>query len=346
MFTDARSFNRNLNNWNTSNVTNMSNMFKGATAYNNNNVQLVTTPNGWNTNNVINMTNMFTNATIISSLRISNPSISYSILNTTSSTQNIYLFRFNGIITPPTTLNLSTDGIMIITPNPIVVNPTSTFPNNTSYNTIVDNTNINYTKYTYAMYNGNTPGASILTNINGTIDSVTSCFIEGTKILCYNNSNEMYMMIQDIKKGDLVKTYNHNYMKVHSIMKTNIYNTYSSNITNMLYRLSKENYPELFEDLIITGGHSILVDKITYEDIEKTLHITDSIYMTDNKVRLLACVDMKASYYDNVGYHTIYHIALENDNIDTNYGIYANGLLVESCPIKIIGENNNTGVFC
>lgn len=53
----------------------------------------------------------------------------------------------------------------------------------------------------------------------------------------------------------------------------------------------------------------------------------------------MACVDNRANIYNDHGNHNIWHIALENDDINTNYGIYANGLLVESC--SIITMNNS-----
>jgi hypothetical protein len=173
------------------------------------------------------------------------------------------------------------------------------------------------------MYGSNYTGGSI-DNIN--LPDVT-CFKEGTKILTENG----YVVIEDLKKGDMIKTLNHNYLKIDTIAHSVHNNNSNNKINDKLYRLPKENYPELLEDLVITGGHSILIDKITREQIEATLKIVDSVYMTDGKIRLLACVDKRAKEYEVNGNNTIYHIALENDSDITNYGIYANGLLVESC---------------
>lgn len=55
------------------------------------------------------------------------------------------------------------------------------------------------------------------------------------------------------------------------------------------------------------------------------------IYVTDAKYRLPACLDDKTSVYEKEGIYTIYHLALDHDNYYMNYGIYANGLLVETC---------------
>jgi len=53
---------------------------------------------------------------------------------------------------------------------------------------------------------------------------------------------------------------------------------------------------------------------------------------------LPACVDERASVYLKEGPYAIYHLALENDNYYHNYGIYANGLLVESCSKRYLNE--------
>ena len=70
----------------------------------------------------------------------------------------------------------------------------------------------------------------------------------------------------------------------------------------------------------------------------KTIEINGDTFVTDNKYRLPACADEKAEVYETVGYYNIYHLALENDDYYMNYGIYANGLLVESSSKRYITE--------
>ena len=48
-------------------------------------------------------------------------------------------------------------------------------------------------------------------------------------------------------------------------------------------------------------------------------------------------MDKKAEIYEHKGVHTIYHFALEGDYYK-NYGVYANGLLVEACSQHIFLE--------
>jgi hypothetical protein len=84
-----------------------------------------------------------------------------------------------------------------------------------------------------------------------------------------------------------------------------------------------------------------LVDWLTQEQGEKTMEDFGDIYETDGKPRLNAYIDERASVYEVPGTYTIYHLALENDDYYGNYGIYANGLLVESCSKRYLLEHSN-----
>jgi hypothetical protein len=163
------------------------------------------------------------------------------------------------------------------------------------------------------------------------------CFKEDTKILCLMNNQETYVPIQYIRKGMLVKTYKDGYVKVDMIGNSKIYNPDNDLCTkNRLYRCSQDNYPELTEDLIITGCHSILVPELTEEQKEKTIELMEKVYVTDHHYRLVACLDERAKPYEIDGLHNIWHLALEHENDFYNYGIYANGLLVETTSKRML----------
>ena len=212
----------------------------------------------------------------------------------------------------------------------------------------------------YNSYNFNT---FTLTNLNGglgtpisaTINASTGvldiflpypCFLEGTKILCFENNEEVYRPIESLEKGDLVKTIYNGYMPVNMMGTTKLYNPGNDYRTlNRIYKCSKENYPTLFEDLYITGCHSILVPAMTDDQWENTKAVNKNVYVTDNHFRLIACADEKAEPYNKEGYMNIYHVALDHHDICMNYGIYANGLLVESCSIEYLIKYSNLKIM-
>jgi len=159
------------------------------------------------------------------------------------------------------------------------------------------------------------------------------CFKENTQILTQSG----YKRIQDLKKGELVKTSQNGYTPIYKIGCTEINHQCSEErIKDQLYKCSTQNFPEVFEDLVITGCHCILVDRFKDEkQLEEANKVNNLLckdvpYMTEDKYRLPACVDERTTVYEVAGEYTIYHFALENDNYYMNYGVYANGLLVES----------------
>jgi hypothetical protein len=165
------------------------------------------------------------------------------------------------------------------------------------------------------------------------------CFKEDSKIL----TSHGYRPIQDLKPGDLIQTLKHGFVPIHLIGKKPMNHTANPiRIKDQLYRCSTTNYPELFEDLVITGCHSILVDGfVDQHQLYRTIEVNGSLYVTDDKYRLPACCDHRISVYEMPGTYTIYHLALENEDYFMNYGIYANGLLVETCSQRYLKELAN-----
>jgi len=173
------------------------------------------------------------------------------------------------------------------------------------------------------------------------------CFLEGSKILALVEEKETYVPIENLRKGDLIKTSCNGYKKVELTGKGSIVNPGNSErLEDRLYKCSTENYPELSDDLYLTGFHSILVDTLTDEQREKTIKCMGKIFVTDNKYRLIACVDERTEPWNSEGSFTIWHIALENADERMNYGIYANGgLLVESCSINFLKNHTNMNII-
>ena len=165
------------------------------------------------------------------------------------------------------------------------------------------------------------------------------CFKEGSKIL----TDLGYVPIETLRPGDRVMTALNGYKAIEMIGKREIEHLgLKDRIKDQLYKCSAPAFPEVFEDLVITGCHSILVDDFTsVEQRQKTAEVNNNIYITGNKYRLPACVDDRTTVYEEKGTHMIYHLALENEDYYMNYGIYANGLLVETCSRRYLKELAN-----
>jgi hypothetical protein len=169
------------------------------------------------------------------------------------------------------------------------------------------------------------------------------CFLEGTQILCQVDGVETYVSVEQLKLGTLVKTSLDGYKKVVLLGTGTIQNPGNSERTeNRLYKCSPSKYPQLKEDLYITGCHSILEFPITDKQKEDTIKHLGRLFVTDKKYRLMACVDERAEPWKSEGTYTIWHFALENQDDGMNYGVYVNGeLLVETCAIRTLKNKSN-----
>ena len=52
-------------------------------------------------------------------------------------------------------------------------------------------------------------------------------------------------------------------------------------------------------------------------------------------------LDDRAEPFASEGQYTIYHLALEHTDPKMNYGVYANGLLVETCCLDFLKNKSN-----
>ena len=194
------------------------------------------------------------------------------------------------------------------------------------------------------------------------------CFNKGTKILCLNENNiEEYINIENLDiNNNLVKTYKHGYRKIHKIghclFKNNKYSNNINNLNNIknihkikpildnininnlrksMFKMPKND--DMIDDLIVTGGHSILVDSEKYNEINKINKI-NNVEKIDDKYLILACQSSSFKKIEDNKFYEIYHLALKSDVDDSisdsisdiRYGIWANGVLTESTYKKNI----------
>jgi hypothetical protein len=154
-----------------------------------------------------------------------------------------------------------------------------------------------------------------------------------------------YRPVQELQVGDLVQTYENGLKPITIIANETVLHTPSEyNLPEQLYRCPISQYTGFssaqnggtFDDLIITGSHSILVDN--YNDptyYNATVEANGNVYVPDSTYRLPVCVDGRSTVYEIAGNNTLYHISLENDEYYGKYGLYANGLLIVPTSTRI-----------
>ena len=147
-----------------------------------------------------------------------------------------------------------------------------------------------------------------------------TCFVKGTEILCADGIKK----VENIEVNDEVVTYKHGNKKVKHILSFKYTNDKS------MSQICKHKEHPLF----ITGGHSILVDELSEQEKQQTMDIWNELKMVDDKFLLLAFISDKFEKIENENEYDLYHIVLENDELDGQYGIYADNILTETMSIN------------
>ena len=161
------------------------------------------------------------------------------------------------------------------------------------------------------MYNGGTnlnaliPYKTLINSGNNNIPfpENAACFNQGTKILCTHG----YIPIEQIVPGMLVETYVHGPVAVKELVHGTLLNNPDVPM-NCMYQCG---------DLIVTGGHHVLVD-----------HDTDHGVIDGKKMLLASESDMFEKVINNDIYN-YYHLVLCGEP-DRQYGIWAESVLCES----------------
>jgi hypothetical protein len=228
-----------------------------------------------------------------------------------------------------------------------IFSPGNTYTLKDSRNNILDTATVDASSDTIVFLNASSApfqyGPNTLQIYDGTtlvgnpITVNVVCFLEGTRILCFDkrSSSPKYIPIEKLKPGTLVKTRTSGFVPIKLIGHSTIQNPGTEKrICDSLYKCSKTHYPELIDDLYITGNHSVLVPELS----EKQVRDCGTIYMTEGMYRLPAWIDSRTERFREPGVFRIWHFALESHDYYMNYGIYANGLLVESTSLRFMNE--------
>lgn len=180
---------------------------------------------------------------------------------------------------------------------------------------------------------------NVYPNVIIKLNNDPSCFNEGTQILCGILNNESanpkyidkYIPIENLRKGDIVKTYLHGYKKIVMIGKNTMINNPESRF-GCMYVMKKTDTNSLTDDLIITGGHSVLVDDLGIYKKRNERIMKNK--MIDGKYLLLASVSGDFVKIQESHPFTYYHFVLESDDPKRHFGIWANGVLTETTSRK------------
>jgi len=162
----------------------------------------------------------------------------------------------------------------------------------------------------------------------------TICYSRGTMILC----NIGYVPIEDLKPGDLVKTYLHGDREIEVIGKGTMFNN-PNKWSECMYRLPSMN--DQFDDLVVTGGHGILKRTLTSSEID-----ADSIWFKKNgRVSKIDGMYLQRAAFSKEFHqittnerYTYYHFSLKGPKWK-RYGVWANGVLSESTFSQCISKN-------
>ena len=154
-------------------------------------------------------------------------------------------------------------------------------------------------------------------------------FAEGTMILCKVGEVEQYVAIQDLRKESLVKTPG-GYRAVNIVgSRAVVIPESSERPADRLYTLSKDKFPDLTQDLTVSGRRGILIDNATDADKRCTISAMGHLCNVDHKFCLPVCAHADAALSSTVGAVTLYNFSLGGRKLTEVHGVYANGLLVD-----------------
>jgi hypothetical protein len=97
--------------------------------------------------------------------------------------------------------------------------------------------------------------------------------------------------------------------------------------------MRKNNTNNLIEDLIVTGGHGVLVDELSLAAKDKytELNVFNELEKIDDKYVLLASAAACFKQLKDYKFMEYYNFVCENNgDVKARYGVWANGVLMET----------------
>lgn len=135
-----------------------------------------------------------------------------------------------------------------------------------------------------------------------------ACYSSLSKVLCFIDNGEKYVDIKDLQKNTFVKTYLDGYIKIKDVLKfkRSNYNCFLNKMFKLKKNKIQNNIP--FDDLIVTAGHSILVDELSNEEKIKQSKFWDKEYKIHDKYLLLSNASDLFEECINYNEEYLYHI--------------------------------------
>jgi len=141
-------------------------------------------------------------------------------------------------------------------------------------------------------------------------------FIKGTCILTQNS----WVRVEDLRLGDMVKTYKHGLRRIIHISKWG-----GKNESVVWHKALYKGQREGFEPLIVAGCHGLIEESMTkQEEQRQTVYWGPDKHRVDDMALLITAASKDFYRVQAIISYTYYMFAL-----DSQYGIYANGFLVE-----------------
>jgi hypothetical protein len=159
------------------------------------------------------------------------------------------------------------------------------------------------------------------------VDSIPVGFLEGTKITCLTPiGTEVEANVETLRTGDLVKTLNNGFLPVR----------YSSFIT--LSTPYYSDYGCLYEMadpyICLASRQCTLVDQISDEIRLQIISKVGHYDLADGMNKIPAFLDPRFVPITQSQDLNVWFFSLESAEKDDTYGIYANGMLVESVSLE------------
>jgi hypothetical protein len=153
------------------------------------------------------------------------------------------------------------------------------------------------------------------------VSSSNICFFGDTQICCLVDGQETFVAVRHLKSNTLTKILGGGYAPVKYIVRKTIYNRHD--LSNKIGKL----FIHQSTGLVVTGGHSLLVDELTDEQISKTLEIWPTLEKVQHLYKCLAFLHNDFTHYPRSGHFDIFHVILESENTSMPFGMTIRGPL-------------------